>query len=54
VSRGNLMRAAVLPALAGIAALALPASLFAAEPVLDMKGDWVGRSYTIIAGSGCH
>ena len=48
------MRTAILRVLAGIAALALPASVFAAEPVLDMKGDWVGQSYTIIAGSGGH
>src|SRR5215475_2029892 len=53
-SRGNLMRTAILRVLAGIAALALPASVFAAEPVPDVKGDGVGLSYTIIASSGGH
>jgi hypothetical protein len=27
---------------------------FAADPALDVKGKWVGKTYTIVAGSGGH
>jgi hypothetical protein len=29
-------------------------SAFAADPALDVKGKWVGKTYTIVAGSGGH
>jgi hypothetical protein len=29
-------------------------SAFAADAALDVKGKWVGKSYTIVAGSGGH
>ena len=48
------MRAAVLAAVAALAAFAYPAFVRADEPVPDVTGKWVGKSYTIIAGSGGH
>jgi hypothetical protein len=36
------------------AVVALPALAFAADPVPDIKGKWVGKSHTIVAGSGGH
>ena len=47
------MKAAVL-ALASMVLLTCPRLVLADEPIPDMKGDWVGKSYTIIAGSGSH
>ena len=47
------MKAAVL-ALAGMVMLTCPGLVLADEPIPDMKGDWVGKSYSIIAGSGSH
>ncbi|MGC1410409.1 MAG: hypothetical protein WA864_15875 [Acetobacteraceae bacterium] len=43
------MSAAVL-----LAAVSLPALAFGAGQVPDVKGDWVGKTYTIIAGRGGH
>jgi len=48
------MRAAIRALFVGVAALAYPVLALADEPVPDVKGDWVGTSYTIIAGSGGH
>jgi hypothetical protein len=36
------------------AAMALPTLAFGADQVPDVKGDWVGKTYTIIAGKGGH
>ena len=47
------MKAAVL-ALASMVLLTCPRLVLADEPIPDMKGDWVGKSYSIIAGSGSH
>jgi hypothetical protein len=38
--------------LAAVAAALLPAS--AAERIPDLKGKWVGKTYSIVAGSGGH
>ena len=48
------MKVAILAMLAGMTALTCPALVLADEPIPDLKGDWVGRTYTIIAGSGGH
>lgn len=37
-----------------LAAMALPTLAFGADQVPDVKGDWVGKTYTIIAGKGGH
>ena len=29
-------------------------SALAADPTLDVKGEWIGKTYTIVAGSGGH
>ena len=47
------MKAAVL-ALASMVLLTCPRLVLADESIPDMKGDWVGKSYSIIAGSGSH
>lgn len=47
------MKAAVL-ALASMVLLTCPRLVLADEPIPDMKGDWVGKSYSIVAGSGSH
>jgi hypothetical protein len=51
---GHHMKAAILTLLAGATLLACPVLALADESIPDMKGDWVGKSYTIIAGSGSH
>lgn len=39
----------------GLVALVLcPAMAFAADPVPNIKGKWVGKTHTIVAGSGGH
>ena len=39
----------------GVTLVAIASSTaFAADPVLDVKGKWVGKTYTIVAGSGGH
>jgi len=48
------MKAAILALLAGMTLLTWPVLVLADEPIPDVRGDWVGRSYTIIAGSGSH
>ena len=48
------MKLAILAMLAGMTALTCPGLVLADEPIPDLKGDWVGRTYTIIAGSGGH
>ena len=35
-----------------LAAVSLPALAFGADQVPDVKGDWVGKTHTIIAGRG--
>ena len=37
-----------------LAAVSLPAVAFGADQVPDVKGDWVGKTHTIIAGRGGH
>jgi hypothetical protein len=37
-----------------LAAVALPSLSFGADQVPDVKGDWVGKTHTIIAGRGGH
>jgi hypothetical protein len=37
-----------------LAAVSLPALAFGADQVPDVKGDWVGKTHTIIAGRGGH
>src|SRR5262249_41617322 len=43
-----------LVALAAVAVLAAPILAFAQDVAPDLKGKWVGKTYTIIAGSGGH
>ena len=38
--------------LAVVAVLMSPAIAVAADPVPDMKGRWVGKTYSIVAGKG--
>lgn len=40
--------------LAVAAALVFPAFAFAADPVPDVKGRWVGKTHSIVAGKGAH
>ena len=40
--------------LAVVAVLMSPAIAVAADPVPDMKGRWVGKTYSIVAGKGAH
>ncbi|MFY9837977.1 MAG: hypothetical protein WAK55_16210 [Xanthobacteraceae bacterium] len=43
------------PKIFGFALVAIASSTaFAADPALDVKGKWVGKTYTIVAGSGGH
>ena len=37
-----------------VAALMSPAVAVAADPVPDIKGRWVGKTHSIVAGSGAH
>jgi hypothetical protein len=37
-----------------LAAVSLPSLALGADQVPDVKGDWVGKTYTIIAGRGGH
>lgn len=37
-----------------LAAVSLPTLAFGGDQVPDVKGDWVGKTYTIIAGRGGH
>jgi hypothetical protein len=48
------MKAAILAMLAGMTVLTCPALVFGDEPIPDLRGDWVGKTYTIIAGRGGH
>jgi hypothetical protein len=43
------------PKIFGLILVAIASSTaFAADPALDVKGKWVGKTYTIVAGSGGH
>lgn len=43
------------PKIIGLTLVAIASSsAFAADPALDLKGKWVGKTYTIVAGSGGH
>ena len=46
-------RSAVI-GLAALSLMACPASVLAAGKAPDLKGKWVGRTYSIVAGSGGH
>jgi hypothetical protein len=40
--------------LAAAAFLLVPVFAYAADPVPDMKGRWIGKTHTIVAGQGGH
>lgn len=48
------MKTADLIVLALVTGLGCPAPVFAANPTPDIKGQWVGKTYSIIAGHGAH
>jgi hypothetical protein len=48
------MKATILAVLAGMTALTCPGLVLGDEPIPDLRGDWVGTTYTIIAGHGGH
>jgi len=44
-----------VPKIFGLMLVAIASSsAFAADPAPDVKGKWVGKTYTIVAGSGGH
>ncbi len=48
------MRQSMLGGLAAISLAAFPALALAADQVPDVKGQWAGETYTIVAGKGGH
>lgn len=52
--KASLLRMAALYGAAAVALFAAPAVALAADQVPDIKGKWVGKTHTIVAGSGAH
>lgn len=48
------MKATTLLLLSAMTVVICPAMGFGDEPVPDLKGNWVGKTYSIVAGSGGH